>query len=82
MKVGIVSWQYQCDGFAGRRLDVPVVGNSPEDAANNSVSLPPFSPFDNPTISKLIHERLEWHPPKPGVISDLERPGYFRTRKL
>jgi hypothetical protein len=33
VKVGFISWQHQCDGSAGRRLDVPVVSNSPEDAA-------------------------------------------------
>jgi hypothetical protein len=26
-------WQHQCDGSAGRRLNVPVVSKSPEDAA-------------------------------------------------
>jgi hypothetical protein len=33
MKVGFLPWQHQCDGSAGRRLDVPVAGNSPEAAA-------------------------------------------------
>jgi hypothetical protein len=75
MKVGFLPWQHQCDGSAGRRLDVPVVGNSPEDAANNSVSLLPFPPFDNPTISKLINERLGRHPTQPGLISDLDQSG-------
>jgi hypothetical protein len=42
----------------------------------------PFPPFDDPTSSKLIHERLEWHPTQLGVISDLDQPGYFKTRKL
>jgi hypothetical protein len=28
------------------------------------------------------HERLDWHPTQPGVISDLDQPGYFKTRKL
>ena len=33
MKVGFVPWQHQCDRFAGRRLNVPVVSKSAEDAA-------------------------------------------------
>jgi hypothetical protein len=33
MKVGFIPWQHQCDGSAGRRLNVPVVSKSPEDAA-------------------------------------------------
>ena len=33
MKVGFIPWQHQWDGSAGRRLNVPVVSNSPEDAA-------------------------------------------------
>jgi hypothetical protein len=30
----------------------------------------------------LIHERLEWHPTQPGLFSDLDQPGCFKTRKL
>jgi hypothetical protein len=33
MKVGFIPWQHQCDRSAGRRLNVPVVSKSPEDAA-------------------------------------------------
>ena len=34
------------------------------------------------TSGKLAHERLNWRPTQPGVISDLDQPGCFKTRKL
>jgi hypothetical protein len=33
MKVGFIPWQHQCDRSGGRRLNVPVVSKSAEDAA-------------------------------------------------
>jgi hypothetical protein len=82
MKVGFLPWRHQCDGSAGRRLDVPVAGNSPEDAAKQFSFLASIPSVRNPITSKLIHERLKRHPTQPGLFSDLDRPGYFKTRKL
>jgi hypothetical protein len=33
-------------------------------------------------VQQVDHERLELHPTQPGLISDLDQPGYFKTIKL
>jgi nucleoside-diphosphate-sugar epimerase len=45
----------------GRRLHVPVVSKSPEEAAGHFSHLAPFVSVDNPTSSKLTQEQLGWH---------------------
>jgi hypothetical protein len=82
MKVKFIPWQHECDRSAGGRQNVTLVGRSAEDVAKQFSSLPPFSPFENPTSSKMIHGRLQWRPTQVGVVSDLDQPGYFKTRKL
>ena len=82
MKVKLIPWQHECDRSAGRRQNVTLVGRAAEDVAKQFSSLPPFSPFENPTSSKMIHGRLQWRPTQLGVVSDLGQPGYFKTRKL
>lgn len=61
----------------GKRLNVPVVGKSPAEAAKQFGFLSYFLSVDNPTSSKLTQERLGWRPTQPDLISDLDQPGYF-----
>jgi nucleoside-diphosphate-sugar epimerase len=64
-------------GVIGRRLRVPVVSKSPEQAADRFGWLAHFVGMDSPASSKLTEEKLEWQPKQPGIIADLERGTYF-----
>jgi nucleoside-diphosphate-sugar epimerase len=64
-------------GVIGRRLHVPVVSRSPEQAAHHFGWLAHFVGLDCPASSKLTEEKLEWQPKQPGIIADLERGTYF-----
>jgi nucleoside-diphosphate-sugar epimerase len=57
----------------GRRLNVPVVAKSPEEAANHFGWLAVFVSGDALASSALKQERLGWRPVQPGLIPDLER---------
>src|SRR5258708_21706002 len=65
----------------GRRLHVPVVGKSPEQAADHFGWLAHFVGVDCPASSKLTGENLEWQPKQPGIIADLERGTYFESEQ-
>ncbi|HKN00891.1 MAG TPA: SDR family oxidoreductase [Candidatus Binataceae bacterium] len=59
----------------GRRLNVPVVAKSPEEAAAHFGWLGFFVGFDAPASSALTQERLGWRlTQQPGLIADLDRP--------
>jgi nucleoside-diphosphate-sugar epimerase len=64
-------------GVIGRRLHVPVVSKSPEQAAERFSWLAHFVGMDSPASSKLTEEKLGWQPKQPGLIADLERGTYF-----
>jgi len=68
-------------GVIGRRLHVPVVSKSPEQAAHHFGWLAHFVGVDCPASSKLTEERLEWQPKQPGIIADLERGTYFEPER-
>ncbi len=68
-------------GVIGRRLHVPVVSKSPEQAAQHFGWLAHFVGVDCPASSKLTEEKLEWQPKQPGLIADLERGTYFETEQ-
>jgi nucleoside-diphosphate-sugar epimerase len=62
----------------GRRLNIPVVSKSPEEAADHFGWLARFAELDCPASSKLTQERLGWRPVQPGLIPDLDREEYFK----
>ncbi len=63
----------------GRRLNVPVVSQSPEEAADHFGWLAPFAQLHCPASSKLTREQLGWQPTQPGLLADLEHSeGYFK----
>jgi nucleoside-diphosphate-sugar epimerase len=64
-------------GVIGRRLNVPVVSKSPEEAANYFGWFAHFAAMDNPTSSRRTREQLGWEPNQPGLLADLDRPEYF-----
>jgi len=63
----------------GRRLNIPVVSKSPEEAADHFGWMAAFAGLDCPASSKLTQERLGWRPVHPTLLTDLERGSYFKT---
>jgi nucleoside-diphosphate-sugar epimerase len=57
----------------GRRLNIPAVSKSPEEAAKHFDWFAHFAGLDCPASSKLTQERLGWRPTQPGLIADLDR---------
>jgi nucleoside-diphosphate-sugar epimerase len=55
----------------GRRLNVPVVSKSPEEAVGHFGWLGNFLRMDLAASSAQTQERLGWHPTGPGIIEDL-----------
>lgn len=66
-------------GVIGRRLNVPVVSKTPEEAAVHFGWFAPFAAINNLASSQRTREQLGWEPKHPGLISDLDRPSYFET---
>jgi len=66
-------------GVIGRRLNVPLVAKSREEAAEHFGWLAYFLSLDNPTSSALTQERLGWRPVRPALIPDLDRAAYFES---
>jgi nucleoside-diphosphate-sugar epimerase len=63
----------------GRRLNVPIVSKSPEEAANHFGWLAHFVGIDGPASSAQTQERLGWQPTQPALIADLDDRHYFET---
>ena len=63
----------------GRRLNVPVVSKSHEEASSHFGWFAHFAALDNPTSSEGTRTLLGWRPKQPGLISDLDRPRYFEA---
>jgi nucleoside-diphosphate-sugar epimerase len=64
----------------GRRLGIPVVSKSPEEAAKHFTWFAGFVGLDCPASNKLTREWLGWTPKQPGLIADLERStSYFQA---
>ena len=64
----------------GRRLNIPVVSKSPEEAASHFDWFAHFAGIDCPASSKLTQERLGWQPKLPGLLPDLEHSArYFEA---
>ncbi|HUN59310.1 MAG TPA: SDR family oxidoreductase [Candidatus Binataceae bacterium] len=65
----------------GRRLNIPVVAKSPEEAADHFGDFTVFASFNVPASGKRTQEMLGWQPHQPGLITDIDRPEYFETGK-
>jgi len=66
-------------GVIGRRLNLPVVSKTPEEAADHFGWFAHFAAVDCPTSSAQTQEWLGWRPKQPGLIPDLDRPSYFES---
>jgi nucleoside-diphosphate-sugar epimerase len=65
----------------GRRLGVPVVSKSREEAAGHFGFLGHFVSLDCPASSARTQQRLGWRPTGPGLIADLEHGTYFKPEQ-
>jgi nucleoside-diphosphate-sugar epimerase len=61
----------------GRRLNLPVVSKSPEQAAEHFGWFAMFAGADAPASSARTRSLLGWKPDQPGLIADLDHPAYF-----
>jgi len=66
----------------GRRLALPVVAISPEDAGEHFTWLAGFLGVDSPASSALTRELLGWQPTHPGLIEDLDQGHYYHPSAL
>jgi nucleoside-diphosphate-sugar epimerase len=60
-----------------RRLNVPVVSKTPEEAAEHFGWFSHFAALNSPASSTKTREQLGWRPTRVGLIADLERGSYF-----
>ena len=61
----------------GRRLGMPVVGRTPDEAAEYFGWFARFAAIDNRVSSRNTRNALGWEPTGPGLIADIDRPIYF-----
>ncbi|MBY2906555.1 SDR family oxidoreductase [Rhizobium leguminosarum] len=61
----------------GRRLDVPAVSLSREEAAEHFGWFAMFAGIDVPTSSEHTRTLLGWQPQEPGLLADIDHPAYF-----
>jgi nucleoside-diphosphate-sugar epimerase len=61
----------------GRRLNIPVVSKSPEEAAEHFGWFAMFAGIDAPTSSARTRAKLDWKPEQPRLIADIDHPAYF-----
>ena len=66
-------------GVIGRRLGLPVRAVPASEAAGHFGWFAPFAAMDIPASSRRTREWLGWRPSGPGLIEDLDRPGYFES---
>jgi len=65
----------------GRRLNVPVVSKSPEEATDHFGWFAHFARLDCPASSAQTREQLGWRPTQPLLIPDVDQPSYFETNQ-
>ncbi|MGA3157190.1 MAG: SDR family oxidoreductase [Steroidobacteraceae bacterium] len=63
----------------GRRLNIPVVSHSPQEAAAHFGWFAHFAGMDSPATSAKTQRRLGWRAKQPGLLADLDREPYFES---
>ena len=63
----------------GRRLNLPVVAKSHEEAAEHFGWLAPFFAIDGPASSVQTQKQLGWRPTHSSLIADIDGPNYFEV---
>ncbi len=65
----------------GRRLNIPVVSKTQEEASDHFGWFANFAGLDCPASSARTRERLGWQPAEPFLIPDIDRPSYFEVKQ-
>jgi nucleoside-diphosphate-sugar epimerase len=65
----------------GRRLNIPVVGKSPQEAEAHFGWFAHFVGLDCPASSARTQEQLGWRPTQASLIPDIDQPSYFETNQ-
>jgi nucleoside-diphosphate-sugar epimerase len=63
----------------GRRLNLPVVSKSPEEAAEHFGWFASFASLDCPASSQKTRDQLGWQPTHRGLLADLDDVQYFKA---
>jgi nucleoside-diphosphate-sugar epimerase len=63
----------------GRRLNIPVVSKSQDEATEHFGWFAHFAARDGSASSARTRALLDWQPEGPGLMPDLDRPNYFET---
>jgi nucleoside-diphosphate-sugar epimerase len=66
-------------GVIGRRLELPVLSKTPEQAANHFTWFTVFAGMDAPASSEHTRKLLGWEPTQPGLLADIDQPSYFKV---
>jgi nucleoside-diphosphate-sugar epimerase len=61
----------------GRRLAIPVVSKTPDEAADHFGWFAMFAAMDAPTSSDRTRSLLNWHPQHPNLLADIDHAAYF-----
>ena len=61
----------------GRRLGIPVVSKTPQEAAAHFGGFAMFAGLDAPASSTRTRALLGWEPTQAGLLADLDHPAYF-----
>jgi nucleoside-diphosphate-sugar epimerase len=65
----------------GRRLNIPIVSKSPEEAADHFGWFAHFAALDCPASSVQTQEELGWRPTQASLIPDVDQPSYFEANQ-
>jgi len=63
----------------GRRLNVPAVSKSAEEAAEHFGWIANFAGIDCPASSDETQQQLGWRPTHASLLADIDRPAYFEA---
>jgi hypothetical protein len=63
----------------GKKLNVPVVSRSTEEAAAHFAWFAHFAAMDIRASAAETQKMLDWHPVQPGLIADMEAGHYFKS---
>jgi nucleoside-diphosphate-sugar epimerase len=63
----------------GRRLNIPIVSKSPQEAVEHFGLFAMFAGMDGQGSSKRTRSRLGWTPEQPGLLADIDHPAYFES---
>jgi nucleoside-diphosphate-sugar epimerase len=64
-------------GVIGKRLGIPTVSKTPDEAADHFGWFTHFAKLDCPAASDITRRQLGWSPTETGLLADMKTAGYF-----